>query len=82
MVVPDFAVTGQNAAALARVCRRLDGLPLAIELAASPIKMLTTAQLAERLELALGLLTGSGPVGAERHATLRAALDWIHRLLP
>lgn len=81
MVVPGFDVTGQNAAALARVCRRLDGLPLAIELAASRIKMLTTAQLAERLERALGLLTGSGPVGAQRHATLRAALDWSHGLL-
>lgn len=81
MVVPGFAVTGQNAAALARVCRRLDGLPLAIELASSRIKMLTTAQLAERLERALGLLTGGGPVGAQRHATLRAALDWSHGLL-
>ena len=81
MVVPGFAVTGHNAAPLARVCRRLDGLPLAIELAASRIKMLTTAQLAERLELALVLLTGSGPVGAQRHATLRAALDWSHGLL-
>jgi non-specific serine/threonine protein kinase len=81
MVVPGFAVTGQNAAAVARVCRRLDGLPLAIELAAGRLRILTTAQLAERLEGALGLLTGGGPVGAQRHATLRAALDWSHGLL-
>ncbi len=81
MVLPGFTVTRQNAAAVARVCRRLDGLPLAIELAASRVKMLTTAQLAERLEGGLRLLTGGGPVGAQRHATLRAALDWSHGLL-
>ena len=81
VVVPGFAVTTQNAAAVARVCRRLDGLPLAIELAASRVKILTTAQLAERLEGALGLLAGGGSVGAQRHATLRGALDWSHGLL-
>ncbi|WP_278184753.1 LuxR C-terminal-related transcriptional regulator [Arthrobacter sp. S39] len=82
MVLPEFAVTRQNAVSVARVCRRLDGLPLAIELAASRVRILTTAQLAERLEGALGLLAGGGPVGAQRHATLRAALDWSHGLLP
>ncbi len=81
LALPGFAVTRQNAAAVARVCRRLDGLPLAIELAASRVRLLTTAQLAERLEDALGLLTGAGSVGAQRHATLRAALDWSHGLL-
>jgi non-specific serine/threonine protein kinase len=81
VVVPGFAVTGQNAVAVARVCRRLDGLPLAIELAASRVRLLTTAQLAERLEGALRLLAGGGSVGALRHATLRGALDWSHGLL-
>lgn len=81
MVLPGFTVTRQNAAAVARVCRRLDGLPLAIELAATRLRLLTTAQLAERLEGALELLTGGGPIGAQRHATLRAALDWSHGLL-
>lgn len=81
IMVPGFTVTRQNAAAVSRVCRLLDGLPLAIELAASRIRMLTTAQLAERLEHALSLLGGGGPIGAQRHATIRAALDWSHGLL-
>jgi non-specific serine/threonine protein kinase len=81
IVVPGFEATRQNAAALARVCQRLDGLPLAIELAASRVKILTTAQLDERLERALSLLSRSGQVAAQRHATLRAALDWSYALL-
>ncbi|MDQ0632158.1 putative ATPase/DNA-binding NarL/FixJ family response regulator [Arthrobacter pascens] len=81
MVVPGFVVTPQNAAALARVCRRLDGLPLALELAASRTKILTTEQLDERLEQALSLLSRNGQFAAQRHATLRAALDWSYALL-
>jgi non-specific serine/threonine protein kinase len=81
LVIPGFTATRENAAALVRVCRRLDGLPLAIELAASRVKVLTTWQLDERLERALGLLTGGGAAAERRHATLRAALDWSHGLL-
>lgn len=81
LVIPGFTVSRENAAPLVRVCRRLDGLPLAIELAASRVKVLTTAQLDERLERALILLTGGGAAAVRRHATLRAALDWSHGLL-
>jgi predicted ATPase/DNA-binding NarL/FixJ family response regulator len=76
-----FALTKQNGASVAQVCRRVDGIPLAIELAAARMKVLTTAQIAERLDHALGLLTRNDPVAAHRHATLRAALDWSHDLL-
>lgn len=80
LVIPGFTVTRENATAIVRVCRRLDGLPLAIELAASRVKVLTTPQLDERLERALVLLSGGG-AAERRHATLRAALDWSHGLL-
>src|SRR5262249_18462476 len=59
-VDPAFALTDQNAPAVARICRRLDGLPLALELAAARVRTLPPAALADRLESRLGLLTG-GP---------------------
>jgi predicted ATPase/DNA-binding CsgD family transcriptional regulator len=79
--LPGFALSDDNAADVARICRRLDGIPLAIELAAARVKVLTTAQIAARLDDALGLLTRSSPLAAQRHQTLRAALDWSHNLL-
>jgi tetratricopeptide (TPR) repeat protein len=66
---------------VARVCRGLDGLPLAIELAAARIKVISVQQIAERLSDSLSLLTATGKFASPRHQTLRAALDWSYALL-
>ena len=80
-VDPTFAVTDANAAAVAEICRRLDGLPLAIELAASRIKLLSPEAMLERLERRLELLAG-GPVDLPvRQRTLRGAIGWSFDLL-
>jgi predicted ATPase/DNA-binding SARP family transcriptional activator len=77
----DFQLTERNAAAIAEICRRLDGLPLAIELAAARTTMLDAEQLNTRLAQALDAL-GSGPRDApDRQRTLRATIDWSYRLL-
>ena len=76
-----FAVTGENAVAVAQVCQRLDGLPLAIELAAARAKALTVEQIASRLEERSSLVTRSSRTAAPRHQTLRATMDWSHKLL-
>ncbi len=76
-----FELNDENAGAVAGVCRRLDGLPLAIELAAARLRLLTPEALLERLDHALDVLT-SGPRDAhERQQTLRATIDWSHSLL-
>jgi predicted ATPase/class 3 adenylate cyclase len=80
-VDPGFRVTEANAPALAELCLRLDGLPLAIELAASRVKVLSPQAILERLEHRLELLTG-GPVDVPaRQRTLREAIGWSHDLL-
>ena len=80
-VKSDFAVTDANAAAIAEVVRRLDGIPLALELAASRVAVLSPTQLAQRLTQRFRVL-GRGERGAiERHATLRAAIDWSYEML-
>ena len=76
-----FALGADNAASVAEVCRRLDGVPLAIELAAARVAMLTPAELAQRLDQRFRLLTGSERGTIERHQTLRAAIDWSYDLL-
>jgi len=80
-VRPDFELDGGNAAAVARICRSLDGMPLAIELAAVWLRTLTPAQLAERLDDRFALLTGGSRTALPRHRTLRAAVDWSWDLL-
>jgi predicted ATPase/class 3 adenylate cyclase len=79
--MPDFALTADNALAVAQVCRRLDGLPLAIELAAARVRVLSPKQIAERLDDCFRLLTNGGRTAPARQQTLRATLDWSHDLL-
>ncbi|MEO7838962.1 MAG: tetratricopeptide repeat protein [Anaerolineales bacterium] len=80
--VPSFTVTNDNAPALAQVCHRLDGIPLAIELAAAKIRVLSVDQIAKRLDDRFRLLIGGSRTVLERHQTLRAAIDWSYNLLP
>ncbi|HEV2771057.1 MAG TPA: LuxR C-terminal-related transcriptional regulator [Solirubrobacteraceae bacterium] len=79
--LPGFTVTAQNAAAVAELCRRLDGMPLAIELAAARLRALTLEQILDRLDDRLRLLTGGGRAGLPRQRTLRATVEWSHDLL-
>jgi len=80
--LPSFTVTNENAPSLAQVCHRLDGIPLAIELAAAKIRVLSLEQIAKRLDDRFRLLTGGRRTALERHQTLRAAVDWSYNLLP
>ncbi|MDX3545192.1 ATP-binding protein [Streptomyces europaeiscabiei] len=79
-VVPGFTVAEANQQAVARLCRRLDGLPLAIELAAVRVRALGVEQLVERLDDRYQLLTCGSPTSEPRHRTLRSAVDWSHEL--
>jgi predicted ATPase/two-component SAPR family response regulator len=81
LVRPSFKVTDENAAQLAAICQRLDGLPLAIELAAARMRILSSAQLAERLDDIFALLVGGARSAPPRHQALRATLDWSHDML-
>jgi predicted ATPase/serine/threonine protein kinase len=77
----EFALTRENAAAVAAICARLDGLPLAIELAAARIKMLSPSAMLARLESRLNLLTGGARDLPTRQQTLRSTVDWSYGLL-
>src|SRR5215469_8870801 len=79
---PGFELTSGNAAAVAEICRRLDGLPLAIELAAARVRLLPPQALASRLDERFSLLTGGARDLPERQQTLRNTLDWSFELLP
>ena len=78
---PGFTLTPANAAAVAQICARLDGIPLAIELAAARVKVLSVDEIAARLTDRFKLLTLGTRTAPHRHQTLRAALDWSHDLL-
>ena len=80
-VRPGFAVTGANAADVARICRVLDGMPLAIELAAARLRTMSPAQLTGRLGDRFALLTGGSRTALPRHQTLRAMVEWSWELL-
>jgi predicted ATPase/DNA-binding SARP family transcriptional activator len=80
-VQPAFAVDADSRAAVDDICRRLDGLPLAIELAAARIRALPLSALADRIDDRFRLLTGGARTALPRHQTLRAVVDWSHDLL-
>jgi predicted ATPase/predicted negative regulator of RcsB-dependent stress response len=79
---PDFSVNEGNARTIAEICRQLDGIPLAIELAAARVKVLSVEQIAARLRDRFKLLTGGARMSLPHHQTLRAAMDWSYDLLP
>jgi predicted ATPase/class 3 adenylate cyclase len=81
LVQPHFAVTTDNAPAIAQVCSRLDGIPLAIELAAARANVLGVDQIAKRLDDRFRLLTGGSRTALPRQQTLRAMIDWSYNLL-
>jgi non-specific serine/threonine protein kinase len=78
--VPGFSVTPENAANVIRLCRRLDGIPLAIELAAVQLRALPLEELLDRLNHRFTVLAGGRPEALPRHQTLRMAIEWSHEL--
>ncbi|HTI46643.1 MAG TPA: tetratricopeptide repeat protein [Casimicrobiaceae bacterium] len=78
---PAFALTDRNAAALASLCRRLDGIPLAIELAAARVRSMSLEEVSRRLDQRFALLTGGSRAALPRQQTLRALIDWSYNLL-
>jgi predicted ATPase/DNA-binding SARP family transcriptional activator/DNA-binding CsgD family transcriptional regulator len=79
--LPHFELTEENAGAVARICRRLEGMPLAVELAAARVRTLSVEQIAQRLGDCLKLLRGDSRTAAPRQRTLRATLEWSYNLL-
>ncbi|MEJ2735184.1 MAG: LuxR C-terminal-related transcriptional regulator [Anaerolineae bacterium] len=81
-ILPGFALTADNARPIARICRRLDGIPLAIELASARVNVLSLAQIGDRLEDRFGLLVSAQRTAVKpHHQTMRAAIDWSYDLL-
>jgi predicted ATPase/transcriptional regulator with XRE-family HTH domain len=78
---PEFQLTDETRADVAQVCQRLDGIPLAIELAAARVRILTVEQIGARLDDRFRLLTGGSRTALPRHQTLRALIDWSYDLL-
>jgi predicted ATPase/DNA-binding SARP family transcriptional activator len=79
--LPAFALSDANLGAVREICRRLDGIPLAIELAAARVRVLPPERIAERLDHAFRLLTSGSRTALPRHRTLRGTMDWSHALL-
>ncbi|MDB4884381.1 MAG: hypothetical protein JWL95_3147, partial [Gemmatimonadetes bacterium] len=79
--LPTFVLDARNARAVAQLCRRLEGLPLAIELAAARVRVLHPQQIAERLDDAFRILTSGARAALPRHRTLRGVIEWSHALL-
>lgn len=79
--LPDFRLTDANAPTVASICERLDGIPLAIELAAARVRALPVDEIAQRLEDRFRLLTGGSRTALPRHQTLQATMDWSYELL-
>ncbi|WP_457337649.1 ATP-binding protein [Rhizobacter sp. P5_C2] len=78
---PRFVVTPENAPSLASICRRLDGIPLAIELAAARVRLMPVEEVGRRLDQRFDLLTGGSRTALPRHRTLRSLIDWSYDLL-
>jgi predicted ATPase/class 3 adenylate cyclase/DNA-binding NarL/FixJ family response regulator len=78
---PTFALSDRNAEAVAEICRRLDGIPLALELAAARVRVFTAAQIADALSERFAVLTGAPRTALPRQQTLEASVDWSHALL-
>ncbi len=81
MVRADYRLTAENAPALTAVCRRLDGIPMAIELAAARVRSLSVEEINDRLDNRFRLLTGGNRTALPRHQTLRSMIDWSYDLL-
>ncbi|MFN8387780.1 MAG: adenylate/guanylate cyclase domain-containing protein [Anaerolineales bacterium] len=81
LTLPSFQLTDENASFVAQICSRLDGIPLALELAAARVRALSVAQIAERLDDRFRLLTGGSRAALPRQQTLRALIDWSYQLL-
>ncbi|MGE5123729.1 MAG: LuxR C-terminal-related transcriptional regulator [Acidobacteriaceae bacterium] len=81
LVLPEFSLTEDNASSLAQICQRLDGIPLALELAAARLQVLSLEQISARLDDRFRLLTGSSRRAFPRHQTLHALIDWSYELL-
>ncbi len=80
-VKPNFSLTEENKEAVISICQRLDGLPLALELAAARIKIFSPQALCKRISSSLDILSSSAPSHPDRHKTLRTAIDWSYNLL-
>jgi predicted ATPase len=80
-ISPDFTLNSENGSWVAEICRRLDGMPLAIELAAARVRSLTVQEIAQRLDDRFNLLTGGSRTGHPRQQTLAATLEWSYALL-
>ncbi len=80
-VQPGFVLDEGNAEAVAEICRRLDGIPLAVELAAARVTIMSPSDIASRLDQRFQLLTGGRRTAAGRHQTLRAAIEWSYEML-
>ncbi|OOK67786.1 kinase/transcriptional regulator, LuxR family domain protein [Mycobacterium kansasii] len=78
---PDFVIDDDSAAMVRQICRRLDGMPLALELAAARVRSLSLSDILAGLDDSIRLLTGGARTALRRHQTLRASLDWSYGLL-